>query len=267
MKETTGQSSSIEARAANEAHLAGEAHAAGEARAAEARDAAEARSAKTAKGGKEPREPRDPGEARERTSKGERSRRRLIDTAAALMRKQGFHGTGLSEIVQTSGAPRGSLYFYFPGGKEELACAALAESGAALRALFVQVIDAAGDPASAIEAVCEQLAVAMAASQWEQGCPLATVALEASAASSKVRETCATHFATWIEIIAVRLIKAGMSDEAARKFATFGLAALEGALLLAKVHRDPQPLYITGAMLRELVVAQLPPPPPKPSAS
>jgi TetR/AcrR family transcriptional regulator, lmrAB and yxaGH operons repressor len=198
-----------------------------------------------------------PRTAKERTSKGERSRRRLIDTTAALLRKQGFHGTGLAEIVQTSGAPRGSLYFYFPGGKEELACAALAESGAALRALFCQVIDAAGDPASAIEAVCEQLAVAMASSEWEQGCPLATVALEASSASSKVRETCAAHFATWIEIIAVRLTAAGMTEEAARRFATFGLAALEGALLLAKVHRDPQPLYITGAMLKELVTAQL----------
>jgi TetR/AcrR family transcriptional regulator, lmrAB and yxaGH operons repressor len=196
---------------------------------------------------------RDAAEPRERTSKGERSRQRLIDATAALLRKQGFHGTGLAEIVQTSGAPRGSLYFYFPGGKEELACAALAESGAALRQLLGQVIDAAGDVASAVEQVCQHLAASLAASGWEQGCPLATVALEASSASPQVRETCAAHFNAWIELISERLIRAGVAPEQARQFATFGLAAIEGALLLSKVQRDPQPLHTTGAMLRQLV--------------
>ncbi len=193
----------------------------------------------------------------ERTSKGERSRRRLIDATAALLRKQGFHGTGLAEIVQTSGAPRGSLYFYFPGGKEELACAALAESGAALRSLLGEVIDEAGDPASAVEAVCQHLGAALAASDWEAGCPLATVALEASAASPLVRETCATHFAAWIELISAHLEKAGLAAAEAGALATFALASLEGALLLAKVQRDPAPLYTTGALLRRVLVDRL----------
>jgi TetR/AcrR family transcriptional regulator, lmrAB and yxaGH operons repressor len=202
-----------------------------------------------------------PSESREssgeRTTKGERSRRRLIDATAALLRKQGFHGTGLAEIVQTSGAPRGSLYFYFPGGKEELACAALAESGAALRQLLGEVIDAAGDPARAVDAVCHHLGEALAASGWEAGCPLATVALEASAASPLVRETCATHFAAWIELIAARLEQAGLERAAARELATFALASLEGALLLAKVQRDPAPLHTTGALLRRIFVERL----------
>lgn len=196
-------------------------------------------------------------EAGERTSKGERSRRRLIDATAALLRKQGFHGTGLAEIVQTSGAPRGSLYFYFPGGKEELACAALAESGAALRQLLGEVIDAAGDPASAVFAVCQHLGAALAASGWEAGCPLATVALEASAASPLVRETCATHFSAWIELISSRLERAGLAAAEAQELATFALASLEGALLLSKVHRDPAPLHTTGALLRRVFVDRL----------
>jgi TetR/AcrR family transcriptional repressor of lmrAB and yxaGH operons len=200
--------------------------------------------------------PRESAE-RERTSKGARSRQRLIEATAALLRKQGFHGTGLAEIVQTSGAPRGSLYFYFPGGKEELACAALAESGAALRGLLGEVIDRAGDVASAVEEVCQHLAASLAASGWEQGCPLATVALEASADSSLVRQTCAAHFQGWMDLIAERLTGAGMTAEQARPLATFALSTIEGALLLAKVQRDPAPLLTAGAMLRRLVTARL----------
>ena len=61
--------------------------------------------------------------------KGEQSRSRLLNATAQLLQRQGYHATGLSEIVEKSAAPRGSLYFYFPGGQEELACAALRQSG------------------------------------------------------------------------------------------------------------------------------------------
>ncbi|HTJ43170.1 MAG TPA: TetR/AcrR family transcriptional regulator [Kofleriaceae bacterium] len=191
------------------------------------------------------------GEAR--TAKGEKSRKKLIEATAALLRKQGFHATGLSEIVEESGAPRGSLYFYFPGGKEELACAALEESGAMWRQLLDGVVGAAPDLGAAVERVCGVLAEALAASGWESGCPLATVALEASAHSEKVRQTCASHYTAWEEIIAERLHGLGIAHAEARRVATFGLAAIEGALLLAKVQRDPAPLHTTGRMLRELL--------------
>jgi TetR/AcrR family transcriptional repressor of lmrAB and yxaGH operons len=192
-----------------------------------------------------------------RTAKGERSRKKLVEATALLLRKQGFHATGLSEIVEASGAPRGSLYFYFPGGKEELACAALEESGAMWRALLDGVITAAPDLGEAVERVCGVLAEALAASRWESGCPLATVALEASSHSEKVRHTCASHYVAWEDIISDKLHALGIAPAEARRIATFGLAAIEGALLLAKVKRDPEPLLTTGKMLRELLVQQL----------
>ncbi len=194
----------------------------------------------------------------ERTAKGARSRQKLVEATATLLRRQGFHATGLAEIVTESGAPRGSLYFYFPGGKEELACAALAESGAMWRELLTRVIDAAPDLGTAVESVCRLLGEGLAASNWEHGCPLATVALEASAASPAVREVCASHFAAWEELIAARLGAAGASPEDAARFGRFALAALEGALLLAKVKRDPAPLTEAGAMLREMFARHMP---------
>jgi TetR/AcrR family transcriptional repressor of lmrAB and yxaGH operons len=196
--------------------------------------------------------------AEPRTAKGERSRKKLVEATAALLRKQGFHATGLAEIVQASGAPRGSVYFYFPGGKEELACAALEESGVMWRQLLDGVIASAPHLGVAVERVCGVLAEALAASGWESGCPLATVALEASSHSEKVRQTCADHYVAWEELIAARLEAHGLPRADADRMGTFGLAAIEGALLLAKVKRDGAPLRATGAMLRELLEQHLP---------
>jgi TetR/AcrR family transcriptional repressor of lmrAB and yxaGH operons len=194
----------------------------------------------------------------DRTAKGARSRQKLVEATAHLLRRQGFHATGLAEIVAESGAPRGSLYFYFPGGKEELACTALAESGAMWRDLLGRFIDAAPDLGVAVENACRLLADGLAASSWEHGCPIATVALEASGASPAVRDVCAAHFAAWEALITARLVTAGAAPDDAARFGRFGLAAIEGALLLSKVKRDPLPLYEAGAMLRELIARYLP---------
>jgi TetR/AcrR family transcriptional repressor of lmrAB and yxaGH operons len=183
------------------------------------------------------------------TAKGERSRARLVGATAALLQRQGYHATGLGQIVQESGAPRGSLYFYFPGGKEELACTALAESGEAMRQQLEAVVAAAPDPAAAVEDVCRVVGENLAGSGYAHGCPLATVALEAAADSDAVREVCATHYARWEHSIAARLVAAGAAPERAAELATFVLATIEGALLLAKVKRDRGPLEQAGRLL------------------
>jgi TetR/AcrR family transcriptional repressor of lmrAB and yxaGH operons len=191
-----------------------------------------------------------PGEL---ATKGERTRARLTAAAATLLQRQGYHATGLAQIVEESGAPRGSLYFHFPGGKEELAVAALRESGAAWRARIEAAIADATDPGAAIVAVCRLFADELAASDWQRGCPLATVALEAAATSEPVRQTCADHYAGWEAGITERLIAAGAALDVARNTATFVLAAVEGAMLLARVERSARPLAVVGESLRGLL--------------
>jgi TetR/AcrR family transcriptional regulator, lmrAB and yxaGH operons repressor len=186
-------------------------------------------------------------------SKGERTRGKLVATTASLLQRQGYHGTGLNQIIADSGAPRGSLYFYFPGGKEELACAALADAGAEWQERLLSVIDAAPDLGAAVVAVCQALADALVASSYEHGCPLATVALEAATSSESVRTTCAAHYAGWEERIAERLARAGIAEDQARPLATFALSAIEGALLLCKVSRNTGPLLTVGETLRSLL--------------
>lgn len=191
-------------------------------------------------------------------TKGERTRARLTTAAAALLQRQGYHATGLAQIVEESGAPRGSLYFHFPGGKEELAVAALRDAGAAWRTRIEAAVDIATDLGAAVVAVCRLFANDLAASGWQQGCPLATVALEASATSEPVRQTCADHYAGWEASITQRLIDAGFAPALAQHTSTFVLAAIEGAMLLARVERSARPLEIVGESLRLLVTAATP---------
>lgn len=191
--------------------------------------------------------------AAEHGTKGERTRARLVSAAGELLQRQGYHATGLSQIVEESGAPRGSLYFHFPGGKEELAIAALRESGEAWRARIEAAVDGAPDLGAAVGAVCRLFADELKASNWKLGCPLATVALEVAETNEPVREVCAAHFEAWEASIASRLRAAGMHEAMARPVATFALSALEGALLLARTQRSTQPLEMVSDMLQSLI--------------
>ena len=95
--------------------------------------------------------------------------------------------------------------------------------------------------------------VQLARSDWQLGCPLATVALEASASSEAVRQTCAQHFAGWEASIAARLAASGVDRDVAHRMAMFALATIEGALMLARVERSARPLEVVGDGLRALV--------------
>ncbi|MBK9034476.1 MAG: TetR/AcrR family transcriptional regulator [Myxococcales bacterium] len=194
----------------------------------------------------------------ERTSKGERTRAKLTAATAALLQRQGYHATGLAEIVAASGAPRGSLYFYFPDGKEALACAALEESGRAWRDRLEGVIARAPDLGAAITAVCDELAGALVDSDFRDGCPLATVALEASTTSEAVRATVAASYDAWLGSIAARVAALGVPAEVAARLATFTLAAIEGAMMLAKVQRSVAPLIEVAETLRVLTAMLAP---------
>jgi TetR/AcrR family transcriptional repressor of lmrAB and yxaGH operons len=186
-------------------------------------------------------------------TKGERSKARLLAATATLLQKQGYHATGLSQIVAESGAPRGSVYFYFPGGKEEMACAALADGGAEWRRRLEAVVEAAPDLRSAVIAVCRELGDGLAASGWERGCPMATVALEAATSSDAVRETCARHFADWEQAIADRLVGAGVDRARAAELAVLALSTIEGALMLSKIERSTRPLEVAGQSLAAML--------------
>jgi TetR/AcrR family transcriptional repressor of lmrAB and yxaGH operons len=179
------------------------------------------------------------------------SRDAFIAATGKLLRRQGYDATGVNEIVAESGAPKGSLYFHFPGGKEELALAAMLREGGKLRVAIASVMSSSDDPGEALGRLVDALAHGLESSGYQDGCPIATVTLEAANRSPAVHEAAAAVFDTWIEPLEERLLAAGLDANTARRRAVLALAAIEGALILARARRDLEPL----AAVREELVA------------
>ncbi len=182
------------------------------------------------------------------------SREAFIDTTAKLLRRRGYAASGLNEIVARSGAPKGSLYFHFPGGKEELAIAALEHAGGELRAGIAQLLASSEDLGEALAGVVDALAAGLQASGFRDGCPIATVALEAASESERLRASAAAVFDSWLAVIAARLRAGGLSAAAAERRALMVLAAIEGALILARARHDLAPLSAVREELLALAV-------------
>jgi len=185
------------------------------------------------------------------------SRARFVETTAALLRRQGYHATGLAQVVEESGAPKGSLYFHFPGGKEELAKAALERSSQELQAKLAAIAAGAKGPAAAVRAVTSALADELEASRFQDGCPVATVALEAAAQVPVLQAVCSAAYARWQALLEGYLAHSGMPAARARSLATLVLAAVEGALLLSRAHADATPLRTVGHELARALEAQV----------
>ncbi len=159
----------------------------------------------------------------------------------------------MNEIVANSGAPKGSLYFHFPGGKEELALAAMAHEGEKVRAAIAAVVASSGELGEAIGRLVDALASGLASSGYRDGCPIATVTLEAATRSAAVRVTATAVFESWLEVLEERLRDGGLSPEAAGRRALLVLSAIEGALILARARGDLQPLCAVREELAELL--------------
>jgi len=178
-----------------------------------------------------------------RQRRGTASREAFIQTTSQLLRRQGYAATGVNEIVAQSGAPRGSLYFHFPGGKEELAVAAISRAGEELTGAIEAILASGETLGSSLGRLIDALAAGLAASGYADGCPIATVTLEAASSSAAVRTAAADAFDAWLAALAARLVHAGLDRQAAARRATLVLAAIEGALILARARRTLEPLH------------------------
>lgn len=170
------------------------------------------------------------------------SRASFVSATGRLIRRQGYAGTGLSEIVALSGAPRGSLYFHFPGGKEELAVAAMTAAGEELGGAIGAVLASSEDLGECLARLIDALALSLEASGYADGCPIATITLEAACESEAVRAAAGVAFDTWLAALRERMVASGMDGEAAARRALLVLASIEGALILARAARDRAPL-------------------------
>jgi AcrR family transcriptional regulator len=185
------------------------------------------------------------------------TRERIVETSAELFRKQGYTATGVKQIVTAAQAPFGSVYHFFPGGKEQLGAEAIVVSGAIYELLIPAVLDPAPDPVTGVRDFFAGAAEHLRETDYADACPIATVALEVSSVSEPMREACAQVFESWIEAGARRFVDAGIGPERARELTIAMLAALEGAFVLARASRSTEPLAIAGEATARSVQAAL----------
>ena len=181
------------------------------------------------------------------------TRDRLIAAMSDLLQRRGFHGFGLSEVLAQARAPKGVLYHHFPGGKVELAVAAIQAAVAYLKATFDRLQAAHDDPVQALRAWLDHAQKQLEQSAFERGCPLATVALESTAADHTLRQALAQGFGEIRERLAGLLAQAGVPLTRAAQLATLMVAAYEGALIQSRVAGDAQPVKDVAEMLVQWV--------------
>jgi AcrR family transcriptional regulator len=177
------------------------------------------------------------------------TRERILDASAELFRRQGYAATGIKQIVNEAQAPFGSIYHHFPGGKEQLGAEAIRTSGKLYELLIPAVFGPAPDLVTGVRMFFAGAAAHLEETDYEDACPIATVALEVSSSSETMREACADVFESWI-VEGTRLHADGGIDQATARELTIALiAALEGAFVLARALRDTEPLHIAGEMV------------------
>jgi len=183
------------------------------------------------------------------------ARQRLILAMIDALQRRGLHGSGLTELLAAAQAPKGVLYHHFPGGKTELAVAAV---HATVERLCVMLDErmGAGDPAAALMAWIEGAQKRLAGSGYERGCPLATIALETTAADVEIRAALGAGFEQVRLRIAAALVKAGYDN--ADALAALILAAYEGGLLQARAAGTAQPMTLVGEALLSLLTLHRP---------
>jgi len=186
------------------------------------------------------------------------TRERIVQRSAELFRRQGFTGTGVKQIVEEASAPFGSLYHFFPGGKQQLGEEVIRSSGALYGELIDLFFTPRAEPVSATRRFFAAAADTLAQTAYADACPIATVALEVSSTNEPLRRACADVFDGWIEKASARLRAYGVPRRRARELAVTLLASLEGAFVLARALRSTEPLRLAGAQAAAAVRDALP---------
>jgi AcrR family transcriptional regulator len=184
---------------------------------------------------------------------------RILGSSAELFRRQGYTGTGVKQIAAEARAPFGSLYHFFPGGKEQLGEEVIRWSGGMYLQLFVTVMAEVDDPVEAVEHFFAGAAETLEETGYEDACPIATVALEVASTSEPLRIATADVFDSWIAAGTSYFAQAGISEPRSRELTLHFLCALEGAFVFCRAQRSTEPMRVAGpavaAAVREALAA------------
>lgn len=182
-------------------------------------------------------------------TKGDATRRRLTESMLQHIHATGYHGAGLNAVVEAAGAPKGSLYFHFPGGKSELGSSAIALVAEQFGATIQQAIETTDSADELVDAVVAQLSVQLIGSDYRVACPVAAVTLDAAADDERLRLACSDAYASWVTLLEQHLASSGASADAAHRTAVAVVSLIEGALVMCRAQRSIEPLEAAALAL------------------
>lgn len=167
---------------------------------------------------------------------------RIVRATASLLASHGYYGTGLNDVIRLSEAPKGSLYHYFPQGKPQMAAAAVTFIGEEVASALAQAGKRPPHGRQLLQAMTATLRSWLTRSQFQASCPVFSTAMSSGEELAVVREACAQAFANWMTAIEQALLRDGLGAEQAASRACLAIAALEGAVVLARTRESLEPL-------------------------
>ncbi len=179
-----------------------------------------------------------------------KTRDRMLTSTISLLRERGSNGVTVDAVLAHSGAPRGSVYHHFPGGREELLLASVERAGEIVSGVLEQSLSA-GDTASAIDRFVSMWKKWLRDSDFRAGCPVLATAIDTSEAP--LQDAVRKIFQRWHDDLLRQLVAEGCPRAKARRLATMIVASIEGALVLARTQRDVRPLNDVTAELHLLL--------------
>jgi TetR/AcrR family transcriptional repressor of lmrAB and yxaGH operons len=174
------------------------------------------------------------------------TRARVIRSSLELMRRRGYAGTAISDIVTESQAPRGSVTFHFPGGKEEIAGEVVDLMTRDILDQVDRAADRAATAAAVIRAQIAEIGGLLESSGWVAGCPVAPITVELADDSEAIRRASAHFFSLWQASLARRLADRGLDEARATRVAAMAIYAIEGALVVCRAERGLEPLHVVA---------------------
>jgi TetR/AcrR family transcriptional repressor of lmrAB and yxaGH operons len=162
----------------------------------------------------------------------------IVQAAMTLFRRRGYSATGLNDIVELSGAPKGSLYHYFPAGKSAIAEAAVRRAASNVADTLNELAAHHRTAGALLHAFSGLVAGWMAKSRFAAGSAIATTLLETTPYDPAMTRAGREAFATWREAIAARLVADGIPKARADRLAGLVVSTMEGSLIQARVEKS-----------------------------
>ncbi|MCL3998236.1 TetR/AcrR family transcriptional regulator [Streptomyces lavenduligriseus] len=184
------------------------------------------------------------------------SRDRMILSAAALLREYGASATSIDRVLAHSGAPRGSVYHHFPGGRAQLIDEAVALAGDFIAGLIDAAMQA-DDPVQAVDTFFALWRDRLVESGFRSGCPIVAVAVETNDDAPQLARSAATIFTRWQDALAALFLRHGLTEERSRRLGAFIIAAVEGAVIMCRAERSTAPIEAAAAEIHDLLLYAL----------